>query len=117
MADKGYPAGMRKHRVTIVNRKQAKAGPCGIDTNGIEWENGPTVSCAVGWAKGVRALNAGSIDAYGVINIRMNWNKVVNIRSRVFWNGQTYQILPETFHADSQANTIEFTAQMIVNDK
>lgn len=117
MADNGYPAGMREHRVTIINRTQAKQGPCGIDTNGIEWQNGPTVSADVSWAKGVRALNAGSIDAYAVVLVRMNWNKVINVRSRIFWNGQTYQVLPETFHANKRAHTIQFNAQLVINDQ
>jgi hypothetical protein len=44
----------------------------------------------------------------------MDWNSVITMRSRISWNGDIYQILPETFHPDKQANTIQFNAQVIV---
>ena len=33
------------------------------------------------------------------------------------YEGRTYQIIPETFHADRQENTVQFMAQVIINDK
>ena len=38
-------------------------------------------------------------------------------RSRIQWQGRTYQILPETFNPDRQENTIQFLCQQIINDK
>ena len=113
----GYSSGMRKYRVTVINRKEAQAGRFGLDSAGITWEYGPTVWAAVDWVKGMRTLNAGAVDAYGVIMVRMNWNCAINMRSRIRWNGQLYQILPETFHDEPQANTIQFNAQVIINEQ
>ena len=48
---------------------------------------------------------------------RMRWNNIITERSRIQWQGKTYQILPETFNADRQGNTIQFLCQQIVNDK
>lgn len=112
----GYAAGMRNYLITIVNRTEAQAGRFGLDSAGIEWEDGPTIHASITWAKGVRTLNAGAIDAYGVILVRIDYNDIINMRSRIKWNGQTYQILPETFHPDKIANTIQFNAQVIIND-
>ena len=110
----GFSAGMRDQRITVINRKQAESSRYGIDGNGIEWEDAGCFWANVTWAKGVRTLNAGAIDAYGVVLVRMNWNCCISMRSRIRYDGQVYQILPETFHADSKVNTIQFNAQAIV---
>jgi len=112
----GYSSGMRKDRITILNRKKAKTSDFGLDGNGIEWEDVGCVWAAVDWAKGMRTLNAGAIDAYGVVLVRMNWNCCITMRSRIRHDGQVYQILPETFHADKRGDTIQFTAQAVVNE-
>lgn len=113
----GYASGMREFLVTIINRKEAQAGRFGLDSAGITWEDGPTVHASVDWGKGMRSLNAGSVDAYGVVLVRMDWNCEINMRSRIRWDGQLYQILPETFHANRRKNTIQFNAQVIINEQ
>ena len=72
---------------------------------------------SVDWAKGKGAMNAGALDVYGVVIVRMRWNSIVNERSRIVYDGKTYQIIGETFHAQRQANTIQFHAQQVINDK
>ena len=112
-----YTSGLLKYRVTILNRTEAQQGRFGLDSAGVEFEPAGTVWASVDWAKGKGAMNAGALDVYGVVMIRMRWNTIVNERSRILYNGKTYQIIGETFHADRQANTIQFTAQAIINDK
>lgn len=111
-----YSPDLLKYRVTVLNRKQATSSKWGKDGEGVEWEASQPIRADVTWAKGVRALNQGALDAYGVIEVRMYWNNVVNMRSRIIYDGQTYNILPETFHADHMENTIQFHAQVILND-
>ncbi len=113
----GYSSGFRNHSVTIQNRAKSTSGDYGIDGNGIEWEDAATVWANVEWAKGKAAMNAGALDAYAVIMVRMNWNPVINKRSRLVFEGETYQVLPETFHPDRHANTIQLHAQLIINDE
>lgn len=112
-----YTSGLLKERVTILNRKKAVQGRMGLDSAGIEWENMGCVHANVDWQKGKTAMNAGALDAYGVKIVRMRWNSVITERSRIQWHGKTYQILPETFNADRQGNTIQFLCQQIINDK
>ena len=112
-----YTSGMLKHRVTIQNRREAQQGKFGLDSMGIGFEAVGTVWASVEWSKGKGAMNAGSLDAYGVVMVRMRWNNIINERSRILYEGKTYQIIPEFFHADRQANTIQFHAQQIINDK
>ena len=111
-----YSPDLLKYRVIVLNRKQATSSKWGKDGEGVEWEASQPIRADVTWAKGVRALNQGALDAYGVVEVRMYWNNVVNMRSRIIYDGQTYNILPETFHADHMENTIQFHAQVILND-
>ena len=112
-----YTSGLLKRRVTILNRKEAQQGKFGLDSAGIEWENMGCVHANVDWQRGKTAMNAGALDSYGVKIVRMRWNNIVTERSRIQWQGKTYQILPETFNPDRQGNTIQFLCQQIVNDK
>jgi len=111
-----YSAGFRNKIITILNRKEQTMGEYGIDSAGVEWEAVGQEYANVSWAKGNRALNAGSLDVYGIENVRMDWNDKVTMRSRIQYDDKTYQILPETFHEDYQKNEIEFKMQIIIND-
>lgn len=112
-----YTSGLLKDRVTILNRTEAVQGRFGLDSAGIEFEAAATVWASVDWQKGKSGMTAGALDAYGVKIVRMRWNSIVTERSRIQWQGKTYQILPESFNADHQGNTIQFLCQQIVNDK
>jgi head-tail adaptor len=112
-----YTSGLLKHRVTILNRKEAQQGKFGLDSAGVEFEPAGTVWASVDWQKGKSGMVAGSLDAYGVKIVRMRWNSIITERSRIQWHGKTYQILPETFNPDHQGNTIQFFCQQIINDK
>ena len=112
-----YSTGILKHRVQILNRTAAQDGRFGLDSAGIEFEPAKTVWAEVTWAKGKAAMNAGALDVYGVVMVRMRYNTVVNERSRILYDGRTYQVIGETFHADRQENTIQFHAQQIVKDQ
>ena len=112
-----YTAGFLKDLVTILNRKEAQQGKFGLDSAGIEWENMGCVHANVDWQRGKSGMTAGSLDAYGVKIVRMRWNSIITERSRIQWQGKTYQILPDTFNPNRQENTIQFFCQQIVNDK
>lgn len=114
---KGYSSGMRKKRVDILNRKPRKVGKFGIDSAGVEYEKVSSVWASVTWAKGLRAMNAGAVDAYRVVLVRMNYNKMVTSRSRIVYDNDIYQVLPETFHADKGENTIQFSAQVVIDEE
>lgn len=118
----GYSSGMRQDRIKILNRRKAETSAFGIDGNGIEWEESDCFWVDVSWTKGMSAQNAGAIDVYGIIAVRMNYDagkcRGISMRSRVMDSeGITYQIIPETYHPDRHANTIEFRAQAIINDQ
>ncbi len=112
-----YTSGLLKHRVIILNRKEAQQGKFGLDSAGVDFEPAGTVWASVEWAKGKGAMNAGALDVYGVVIIRMRWNTIINERSRILYEGKTYQIIGEMFHPNRQENTIQFHAQQIINDK
>ncbi len=111
-----YSTGLLQDRVVVKNRTTTTTGKYGIDSSGVTWEESGCVWANVGWAKGKNALNAGAIDAYSVIMVRMRWNDIVTVRSRIVYDGQTYQVIPETLHADKRENTIQLNAQLVIND-
>lgn len=111
-----YSTGILRERVQILNRTEAQVGKFGIDSSGIEFEPAGTVWAEITWAKGKQAMNAGALDVYGIIMVRMRYNTIVSERSRIVHDGKTYQILGDTFHAQRQDNTIQFQAQQVVND-
>ena len=112
-----YESGFLRFKMQVQNRKAAQAGRYGIDGDGIEWEDGDFLDCNIGYAKGTRAMNAGALDVYAVKEVRMRWTNKITMRSRVIYQGQKYQIIPETWNDDFHANTIQFMMQLIVNDK
>ncbi len=111
-----YSTGILRNRVTILNRTEATQGRFGLDSSGVEFETAGTVWAEVTWVRGKQAMNVGALDVYGVIMVRMRWNSIVNDRSRIMYDGKTYQILGDTFHAQRQDNTIQFHAQLVVKE-
>ena len=113
----GFSSGFLNKRINILNRKQAVLGKHGVDSSGPEWE---VTACGlhanVDYQRGKSGMNAGSLDVYAVKIVRMRWTNQVNMRSRVEYDGQTYQIIPETFNEDKQGNSLQFLMQLIVND-
>ena len=115
--DMSYSSGILRFIIQVLNRKAAQGSKFGLDGDGIEWEEGDILHADVTWAKGVSAMNAGALDAYTVKEVRMRWTDKITMRSRVKYDGQIYQIVPETFHPDKHANTLQFHMQLIVNDQ
>lgn len=111
-----YSSGILRNRVTILNRTEAQQGKFGLDSSGVEFETVGTVWAEVTWVRGKQAMNVGALDVYGVIMVRMRYNTIVNDRSRIMYEGKTYQILGDTFHAQRQDNTIQFHAQLVVKE-
>ena len=115
----GYSAGFLHDIIQPLNRKEAVAGKFGLDSAGIEWEEGRCLHANVDNAKGKSAMNAGALDAYAVKIVRMSYNAtaVINERSRIKYDGRVYQIIPEMFHPNHFDYTLQFHMQLIVNDK
>ena len=102
--------------IQVLNRKAATDSKFGIDGDGIEWEDGDILHANVGHAKGMRALNAGAVDAYAFKKVCMRWTNRITMRSRVRFHDNIYQIIPETFQENRQDDELQFLMQLIVND-
>ena len=104
--------------IQVLNRKEAVPGDYGIDSGGIQWEEGPCLHANVEYAKGKAAMNAGALDAYAVKIVRMRYSatSVINERSRIKYDGRVYQIIPEMFHPNHYDDTLQFHMQLIVNE-
>ena len=102
-----YSSGLLRHRVTIQNKVVATT--FGETTRYVEEA---TVWADVTWLKGAKRLAEASLDAMDTVMIRMRWNDVVTRDSRLKTGGKVYQI--QSLHDDYQTNTIQITAQEIV---
>ena len=112
-----YQSGFRHEIIIPMNRKAATVGKYGVDSGGIQWEEGTPLHANVDYQRGKSAMNAGALDSYAVKIVRMNWTDKLNERSRVKYQGKVYQILPETFNGHYRENTLQFLMQLVVNDK
>jgi head-tail adaptor len=114
-----YTAGFLNKYIMPLNRKAAQGSKYGIDGEGIEWEPAcvKPLHANVDWVKGKAAMNAGALDAYAVKIVRMRWTNVFSERSRIAFDGRTYQIIPETFNPNRQEDTLQFHMQLVVKDK
>lgn len=106
---------MRQDRIKVLNRAEAVTGRYGKDSSGVQWETTACLWASVEWQKGKTAMNAGALDSYSVVMVRLNWTDQISMRSRIEYDGQIYQIAPETFHADKRENTIQFLAQVVID--
>jgi len=113
----GYSAGFLHEIIQVLNRKEAQAGKYGLDSAGVEWEEGPCLHANVDYNRGKSAMNAGALDAYAVKIVRMRYTTCFNERSRIKYQDKVYQIIPETFNANHYENTLQFLMQLVVNDK
>lgn len=111
-----YTSGLLKNRIQVMNRTAATAGKFGLDSAGVEWTSTGCVWANVEWQKGKGGMREGALDSYAVIMVRMRWTPDINMRSRIIYEENTYQVVAETFHVDKQANTIQFLAQLLVNE-
>lgn len=110
-----FSSGFLYEMIQVQNRKAAQGSEFGVDGNGIEWEDGDILHANVSFSKGQRALNAGAVDAYAYKNVRMRWTNKITMRSRVKYQGNIYQIIPETFHENFHEDSIQFLMQLIIN--
>lgn len=111
-----YDSGFRHEFIIPLNRKAATVGKYGVDSGGVQWEEGNPLHANVDYNRGKRAMNAGALDAYAVKIVRMNFTDKINERSRIKYQGKIFQIMPETFNANFRDNTLQFLMQQ-VNDK
>ena len=114
-----YESGFRHEIIIPLNRKAATVGKYGVDSGGIQWEEGQPLHANVDYQRGKSAMNAGALDAYAVKIVRMRYSatSVINERSRIKYDGRVYQIIPEMFHPNHYDDTLQFHMQLIVNDK
>jgi head-tail adaptor len=105
--EKGYPANMRRYRVSILNKQPAVN--FGETTS---YTVADTVWAGVDWNRGIAAVREGALDKYGVVIIRMNYTPIATRDSRYLWKGRTFQVTD--FWADETENKIQITATEIV---
>lgn len=101
----GYSTDILRHRVTILNKKDADKIGFGEKAG---YEQVACVHADVTFSKGTKSLREGALDAYDTVLIRMRWNNIVTRESRLECDGRTYQI--QSLHADKQDNIIQITA-------
>lgn len=103
----GYSSGILLDRITVLNRVGSSIDEYGAREG--EFEESATIWASVQWAKGMKAMREGALDAYDTVMIRCRYTDKLTRSSRILHEGNTYVIL--SFHADKRGNTIQLTAQ------
>ena len=109
-----YSTGLLRHRIKVQNRTTATMGRFGRQEP--DWVSSGSLWANVSYVKGVSAMREGAVDVYGVVMIRCRYTSIINVRSRIIYQGQSYQMLGETLAIDEQENTVQFNAQIIINN-
>ena len=105
-----YSTGFLKDHVTIlapvteINEDFGRGKPT--------FTTGRTIWAQVTWSKGTRALRKGAVDEYDIIMVRTRYHSDLTRECRLRIGGRDYVIT--SFHDDYQENTIQITAQELV---
>ena len=117
----GFTAGMRNHRITILNKVAPTEKAFGEKTG---YRRDGSLNSSYEFNKGTRALREGSLDAYDTVIFRLNFSgnatKTITRESLIEMNGKIYQI--QSLNADHQENKIiirasEMTTQVNIIPK
>jgi hypothetical protein len=117
----GFTAGMRNHRITILNKVAPTEKAFGEKTG---YKRDGSLNSSYEFNKGTKALREGSPDAYDTVIFRLNFSgnaaKTITRESLIEMNGKIYQI--QSLNADHQENKIiiratEMTTQVNIIPK
>jgi uncharacterized GH25 family protein len=117
----GFTAGMRNHRITILNKVAPSEKAFGEKTG---YKRDGSLNSSYEFNKGTKALREGSLDAYDTVIFRLNFSgnaaKTFTRESLIEMNGKIYQI--QSLNADHQENKIiiratEMTTQVNIIPK
>ena len=109
-----YSTGMMNKRVTVAKRYQdaqetfGKSGQPKYEIFGTFW-------MAETFAKGVKAMHEGALDAYDTVMFRCRYNANIDRWCLLKYNGKWYQIT--SFNEDYQDNQIQMTAVELANQQ
>jgi len=107
-----YTSGMLNKRIRIARRAAeaqsnfGKSGQPQYEWLGWFWAN-------ESWARGVKAMQEGALDAYDTVMFRLRWFGCIDRWCLIWYNGKFYQI--QSFNADRQQNQIQITAVEMPN--
>jgi hypothetical protein len=117
----GFTAGMRNHRITILNKVAPSEKAFGEKTG---YKRDGSLNSSYEFNKGTKALREGFLDAYDTVIFRLNFSgnaaKTITRESLIEMNGKIYQI--QSLNADHQENKIiiraaEMTTQVNIIPK
>lgn len=117
----GFTAGMRNHRITILNKVTPSEKAFGEKTG---YKRDGSLNSSYEFNKGTKALREGSLDAYDTVIFRLNFSgnaaETITRESLIEMHGKIYQI--QSLNADHQENKIiiratEMTTQVNIIPK
>lgn len=85
----------------------------GRNSSRYEYETVCCLWASVKWTKGMKAMQAGALDAYDTVMIRTRWSSELTRDKFIEHDGTMYQIT--SYHADKRANEIQIVAVEMVS--
>lgn len=108
-----YSAGMLNKRIIIAKRVTGTTPTTAADTGKARYEILATVWAEEKWNKGVKAMQAGVLDAYDTVMFRMHYRSDVDRWCLIQYHGKWYQI--QSLNGDYQDNQLQITATEMAN--
>lgn len=104
-----YSAGIRNERVSVLWPRGAVDGAYGRRSGGVVYDLKCTLWAAVDFVRGVKALQAGAVEVYDTLMVRMQWSGKVRRDSVIVWRGRAYLIM--SLNGNRLANTMQLTVR------
>ena len=101
--------------IIIVKQKVEKEGGMGRNSSGYEYDTVCCLHANVRWNKGMKAMQAGALDAYDTVMIRTRWSSELTRDKFIEHEGTMYQIT--SYHSDKRANEIQIIAVEMPSQK
>lgn len=103
-----YNTSILDQRVEVWARQAADEGEFGVGSAGTTYVKVAEVWANVSWARGIKAMRAGAMDAYDSVMVRTRYNDLLKRDCRLKIGGTFYQI--DSFNGSRRENTIQITA-------
>ena len=104
-----YSSGFLKDTIKVLAKLPAEDGEFGRGSGGMRYTLLGTFHANVAWAKGVKPLREGAVDAYDTVMVRMRYRSTIDHDCLILHHGKVYAI--QTLHGDYQTNELQMTCQ------
>lgn len=106
-----YSSGFMDTRVKVLRRQSPQTD--GGVLQGGDYAEACVIWASVTWAKGKKALNNGTLEAYDTLMVRCRCCRYLDRFCRLSIDGKVYEIA--TYNSDYRRNEVQITCYELIN--